>query len=339
MRKPRSRSENVVASTLVLPSLDIGRVVFSGLRRQIEVSGQEGRAELRDKLFDGIAFIAPSLAPEIPVKARWVPRPVAALVRERCVVGFGVAERLERGHLHPVIGDAVVSLIAAMPDGGPCRGEERFGLLDALHGVKTRLRLRIETLGQAVDLVHAKDGVAFEEGDFALGFLARVLIDFRFADAVGIDDQAAVLALSHKPAEFLRLPERHPDRRGETFRDGLAPEHQHVDPLIRQTVEPQRPRNAPCRVLRVPRLQPWPDALLQIGHNSIGDALINILLHCPALLWPAGCACNPTSHAAMSGGPAVTGRTRGKGDHPSWQGAQRPKDGERPASAPSGAWP
>ena len=87
-----------------------------------------------------------------------------------------------------------------MPDGGPCRGKERFGPIDALHWIKPRLRPRIKALGQAVDLVDAKDGVALEERNLALLLLARVRIDFRFADAVGIDDKAAMLALAHEPA-------------------------------------------------------------------------------------------------------------------------------------------
>jgi hypothetical protein len=46
-------------------------------------------------------------------------------------------------------------------------------------------------------------------------------------------------------------------------------------------------------------------------------------------------SCNCLATAAMSGGWAVTGRTREKGDHPACSSAAR-KAGERPASARSG---
>ena len=35
----------------------------------------------------------------------------------------------------------------------------------------------------------------------------------------------------------------------------------------------QRPCDAACRMLRVPRLHPWPDALLKLRDNLIGHAL------------------------------------------------------------------
>lgn len=109
-------------------------------------------------------------------------------MRQGGVLRLGIAEGFERRHLHAAVRDAVVSLIAAVPDFRAGRGKEFLRPVDALHRIKPGFGLRIEAVRQAVDLVHAKDGVALEEGDFARCFLARVLVDFRPADAVGIDD-------------------------------------------------------------------------------------------------------------------------------------------------------
>ncbi|OJU50116.1 MAG: hypothetical protein BGO03_09615 [Mesorhizobium sp. 61-13] len=51
------------------------------------------------------------------------------------------------------------------------------------------------------------------------------------------------------------------------------------------------------------------------------------------LPWLAGCACNRTSHAAMSGGFGGQGRRRGQGYLPAWQGASDRKLGNAPAAS------
>jgi hypothetical protein len=118
-------------------------------------------------------------------------------MRKRCVVGFGVPERLERGHLHPVLGHAVKSLIAAMPDRGSRCGKERFRPFDPLHRIKPGLGDRVELRRQAVDLLDVKDGVAFHERDIPLLLFARLLVLLGAGDGRGIDDKAALLALAH----------------------------------------------------------------------------------------------------------------------------------------------
>jgi hypothetical protein len=54
----------------------------------------------------------------------------------------------------------------------------------------------------------------------------------------------------------------------------------------------------------IPRLEPRPDALLQLRDNLIGDAFIDIVFHCKFSM-VSGLRMQPTSHAAMSGGSAV----------------------------------
>jgi hypothetical protein len=68
-------------------------------------------------------------------------------------------------------------------------------MVDACYVLKPCLRLRVIALGQAVDLVNAKDGVAFEERNLALGFFAGVNVKLGPADAVGVNDKAALLAV------------------------------------------------------------------------------------------------------------------------------------------------
>ncbi len=65
---------------------DVGGVVRAG-SGVIEVGAQEGGTQLRDELFHRVAFIAPALAPEIPVKPRGMPRPVRHLMGKGRVVG------------------------------------------------------------------------------------------------------------------------------------------------------------------------------------------------------------------------------------------------------------
>lgn len=57
-------------------------------------------------------------------------------------------------------------------------------------------------LGQAVDLLDVKHRVALHERDFALDFVA-IVAGLGLVDAVGIDDERAVLALAHLAAELL----------------------------------------------------------------------------------------------------------------------------------------
>src|SRR6202035_4703626 len=180
------------------PRRDIGGVVFANLRREFEVGTKESGTELGDKLLDGVAFIAEPLAAEVAVKARRVARPVRSLMRERGVIALGVAEALERRHLHVVVRDAVVSHRPALSDGGACRGKEPFRTLDALHGLGAWRGLRVIVFGQAVYLLDVKDGVALHERDSALALLARVRVGFGADNLVGVHDKAAVLALADR---------------------------------------------------------------------------------------------------------------------------------------------
>ena len=101
-----------------------------------------------------------------------------------------------------IVRDAVVSHRAAVADGCAGRGEELFRVRDALHGLAARRGLRVVVLGQAVDLLDVKNGVALHERDRALALLAGVRVGLGADDLVGIDDKTAVLALADMGFKF-----------------------------------------------------------------------------------------------------------------------------------------
>jgi hypothetical protein len=73
--------------------------------------------------------------------------------------------------------------------------------------------------GQAFALLGVEHGIAFHEGDRALG-LRTIFIGLGAGDLVGIDDELAVLALPHVPAQLLRLFEGQPEGAGVTLGNG-----------------------------------------------------------------------------------------------------------------------
>ena len=79
-----------------------------------EIRAEIGGGDFGDELFHRIAFIAKTLAPEIPVEPRLMPRPVRRLVREGGVIGFGALEAFKGRHFHEVIRHRVEGLVAAM---------------------------------------------------------------------------------------------------------------------------------------------------------------------------------------------------------------------------------
>ena len=276
---------------------------------------------------------------------------MGAFMRQRSVIAFGIAERFERRHLHEVGFDIVIGHIAAVTDVGFCIGKERLGALNALHRIEPWFGNRMEMRRQAFDLLDIEHGIGFEERDGFLCILSRLLIRAAAGHGAGIHNRAAALALADMGVQFQRLPEGHPDRSAVAFGDRLAPQHQHIDPLIGQTVRPQGPCDAPRRVLGVPWLHPWPDPLLQTRHNLIGDVFVKIGFHWPSP-FKTGCACNPSRPAPMSGGAAVKAGGGVEGDRPvcttllrrkptakaamnkTWR-----KTGDTPRAALKRAWP
>ena len=168
--------------------------------------------------------------------------------------------------------------------------------------------------------------------------LAGRLVGLGAGDGVGVDDERSLLALADMAAELLRLLEGHPQRRGDSRRS-IAATHSMMTLMPRYGMPLARRgrvmRPAACSAFH--GLCQGRTPCLQSRDDLIGHALINICIHCLSP-WLAGCACNPTSHPAMSGGAAVTGRRRGKGDHPAWQ-ERRPGNAPAAPAAKRRAWP
>jgi hypothetical protein len=137
---------------------------------------------------------------------------MGAFMRQRGVIAFGIAERLERRHLHEIGADIVIRHVAAMADIGFGGGKKPFGALNALHRIEPRFRHRMEMRGQALDLLDIEHGVGFQERDRLFGFLSGLLIGAAAGERAGINDHAAALAFADMGVQFQRLPEGHPDR-------------------------------------------------------------------------------------------------------------------------------
>jgi len=128
------------------------------VNRKCNSGADKGRAQLRDKFFNGIAFIAEPLAAKIAVEALGVPHPVGQFVRKGGVVGFRFAESHKGRHLHAVFCHAVESLIASLPDVGSDECKESLDPCDTGDRIKGRPLHGVEMRGQPVHLLGVDKG-------------------------------------------------------------------------------------------------------------------------------------------------------------------------------------
>ena len=77
----RGKDRPLVVAQNGQPIGDVGRVIFAELGRELQIGAEESRPEFGDKFFDGIAFVAETLAAEVAVKPLLVPRGMRRLVR------------------------------------------------------------------------------------------------------------------------------------------------------------------------------------------------------------------------------------------------------------------
>jgi hypothetical protein len=119
--------------------------------------------------------------------------PVATFMCECRRVALGVAESFERRHLYDIGALGVIGAIAAMADLGA--GRQFDALCD-----RQRRRVGPDRVmrGQVFALPGVEHGVALEERNRAFGFLAFIL-GAAADDAVGVDDQLAMLPLRTLP--------------------------------------------------------------------------------------------------------------------------------------------
>ena len=138
-------------------------------------------------------------------------------------------------------------------------------------------RGRRDFFGEVLALRGIEDREALEERD-GLRFLARLAGAPPLVlggEAIGIDDGRAALALAHIAAEREGLAEGQPALAWKAVLDHGAPQDQHIDPgilpagrgILRHG-ERRLGRRAP------PGLGPGHAAALQLGHDLVGDFVI-----------------------------------------------------------------
>src|ERR1700730_15515782 len=120
----------------------------------------------------------------------------------------------------------------------------------------------------------AEDGISLEERDIARDLIAAVRLGL--CKPTGVNHDAARLALADVAAQFGRLLEGHPGRRGEATRDRLGPQQDDVHTAIGLAVVAERPSNPASGVGNSPWLRPWTNAALEIGDDAIGDARVDV---------------------------------------------------------------
>lgn len=139
-----------------------------------------------------------------------------------------------------------------MADIRPQVTKEAFGMVDALHGIKTRPWLDVLRFRQAFNLLDIKQGVPLHEVNLAIDFITGFLIGFIVHDGIGVNHKGAIFAFAHIGTQFQSLPVGHPERQG-------------TDPGIRRAIMPQGPCDLARPMLDVPRFHPGPNTLFELA--------------------------------------------------------------------------
>ena len=71
---------SVVSSQHFQPGSDIGRVIFAGLRRELQVGAQESCPEFGNQFLNRVTFAPESMPAEVTVEPGLAARPMSALV-------------------------------------------------------------------------------------------------------------------------------------------------------------------------------------------------------------------------------------------------------------------
>jgi hypothetical protein len=117
-------------------------------------------------------------------------------MREGRVIAFRAAKAFERRHLHKVLRNSILGHRAAMADGRSGTGEKALGPVDAFDGVNARGGFGVVVFGQIIDLLDV-NRIALEKRNSIFGFLAGGGVGLGADNLVGIDNEAAMLALAH----------------------------------------------------------------------------------------------------------------------------------------------
>lgn len=253
------------------PAGDVGGVVLTDLRCELEPGADEGGSEFGDKLFRGVGGIAPARAVEVTIEPGLVAGPMCEFMAKRGVVAFGGDEAREGRQLDVVETRAVIGLMAAVADVGRGRRDESLGLGVARVVGDGLVRLADEPVRQAIDLVGIEDDVGFEEGDAALDLAAGRVFALGPVECPGIDDLAGTLALADLGTERLRLFVGQPVRGDEAFVEGMDPQQEGVNAAIGLAVGAKWQRDEAVAGGIAPGPLPRSHALFEVRNDAIGD--------------------------------------------------------------------
>lgn len=154
-------------------------------------------------------------------------------------------------------------------------GKEPVGVSDTFDRVDDLVGPMVILIGKAVDLIAVEHCVGLQERDIALDLIAAE-IRLGLGEEAGVDDGRAGFALSDLRPDLACLTVGHPERCLETPGEALRPEQEDIDAGICLTGMPERPRDPAFEASRAPGFHPWPDAVVQIGNDGLGDPRIDI---------------------------------------------------------------
>src|SRR5580692_9416617 len=103
-------------------------------------------------------------------------RPVSGFMRERCIKAFSVTECLDDRHLYVIGLGGIIGPVATKADIGLGRFEEFLGVANALDRRRLYFGLCVIEFRQVFNLLDVENRVALHVVDFALGFLAGIVL-------------------------------------------------------------------------------------------------------------------------------------------------------------------
>ena len=167
-------------------------------------------------------------------------------------IAFGVPECLGRRKLDQIGPRGVIGHVPTVAEGSAGAGKEVLGSLAKFQGLALGFGLDGVVIRQAFDLLHIKDGVSLHERDVPLHVFALV-IGFDPREAIGVDHERAMLALSDLGVEFGRLLVGHPDTRCVTLLHRFAPKQENVDATVGRAVVAKWSGDAAFGITGIPR--------------------------------------------------------------------------------------
>src|SRR5258708_6857633 len=107
---------SIVSSQDFQPGCDIGRMIFAGLKRKLQIGAQERGPEFGNQFLDRVTFAPEAMPAEVTVEPGLAACPVGTFMGKRRVITVRVLETLEWRHLDHIAGNAVKRPISDVSD-------------------------------------------------------------------------------------------------------------------------------------------------------------------------------------------------------------------------------